>query len=132
MKKARKKHPDFLTFRLGDLAAAAGILLAAAGLSLLFLHTNTRAATVEIRQNGVLIDTLPLSQNQKIAVEGIYANMIVVENGAVFMESSTCPGEDCVHSGKITQAGQSIVCLPNRVEVRLTGASPDGVDISAG
>jgi len=36
---------------------------------------------------------------------------------------STCPGNDCVHSGKIHSAGRSIVCLPNRVEIRITGES---------
>ncbi|MBQ8917117.1 MAG: NusG domain II-containing protein, partial [Oscillospiraceae bacterium] len=36
---------------------------------------------------------------------------------------STCPGEDCVHSGWISSPGRSVVCLPNRVEIRITGSS---------
>lgn len=36
------------------------------------------------------------------------------------VSESDCPGRDCVHTGTITRAGQSIVCLPEQV-VRLSG-----------
>lgn len=39
---------------------------------------------------------------------------------------SDCPTQDCVHTGIITRGGQSIVCLPARVIVRLEGAAPEG------
>ena len=38
---------------------------------------------------------------------------------------SDCPGQDCVHSGAVSRAGQSIVCLPARVIVRLEGGQKD-------
>lgn len=37
---------------------------------------------------------------------------------------SDCPTQDCVHTGTITRSGQSIVCLPARIIIRLEGA-PD-------
>ena len=41
---------------------------------------------------------------------------------------------DCVHTGRITRSGQSIVCLPARIVIQLTGGQPDGdaVDIVIG
>ena len=39
------------------------------------------------------------------------------------MVSSDCPTQDCVHTGTITRSGQSIVCLPARVSVVLTGGA---------
>lgn len=52
----------------------------------------------------------------------------------VEMEWANCPTQDCVHTGKITRSGQSIVCLPARVIVRLEGAasSDGGPDIVIG
>ena len=45
-------------------------------------------------------------------------NVVRVEGGRVWMESSTCPGyQDCVEEGKIYLVGDKIICLPNRVSV---------------
>lgn len=38
---------------------------------------------------------------------------------------SDCPTQDCVHTGAITRSGQSIVCLPARIIIRLEGGAPD-------
>lgn len=48
--------------------------------------------------------------------------------------ASDCPTQDCVHTGMITRSGQSIVCLPARIIIRLEGgtADPDGVDAVLG
>lgn len=47
---------------------------------------------------------------------------------------SDCPTQDCVHTGTITRAGQSIVCLPARIIIQLEGetVSGDGPDIVIG
>ena len=45
----------------------------------------------------------------------------------VRVEHADCPTQDCVHTGIITRAGQSFVCLPARIIIRLEGGSePDG------
>lgn len=48
--------------------------------------------------------------------------------------ASDCPTQDCVHTGIITRSGQSIVCLPARIIIRLEGgtADPDAVDAVLG
>jgi hypothetical protein len=47
---------------------------------------------------------------------------------------SDCPTQDCVHTGTIARSGQSIVCLPARIIIRLEGGAPDpdGVDAVLG
>ena len=47
---------------------------------------------------------------------------------------SDCPTQDCVHTGTISRSGQSIVCLPARIVLRLEGGGPDpdGVDAVLG
>ena len=49
----------------------------------------------------------------------------------IAITGSDCPGEDCVHSGWIKASGRSIVCLPNKVEIRIVGQSDD-VDFVVG
>ena len=65
--------------------------------------------------------------NDEIVRESLYkdatyeigsTNVVRVEGGKVWMESSTCPGyQDCVEEGKIYLVGDRIICLPNRVSV---------------
>ena len=35
-----------------------------------------------------------------------------------------CPTQDCVHTGTVSRGGQSIVCLPARIVIRLEGGKP--------
>lgn len=53
----------------------------------------------------------------------------------VRVETSDCPTQDCVHTGTITRAGQSIVCLPARIIIQLEGtpsADDDAPDVIIG
>ena len=76
---------------------------------------------------GAKVAILDLKQEsaQKVADE------ITAAGGAVSVTQSDCPGQDCVHSGAVSRAGQSIVCLPARVAVTLEGAASD-YDLIAG
>lgn len=44
---------------------------------------------------------------------------------------SDCPTQDCVHTGTITRSGQSIVCLPARIIIRLEGGELGPGDVDA-
>lgn len=48
--------------------------------------------------------------------------------------SADCPTQDCVHTGAISRSGQSIICLPARIVITLTGGAADssGVDVVIG
>ena len=60
-----------------------------------------------------------------------YTLTVAVENGAVRVSESNCPNQDCVHTGAIARAGQSVVCLPARIAVTLEGTASD-YDLIAG
>ena len=55
-------------------------------------------------------------------------NVLVVENGAIYMASADCPDKTCVLRGKIHLSGESIVCLPHKISVVIRGAG-DGPDL---
>lgn len=107
----------------GDFVAAGLVLLLSIALSVFLAYTAYCAETimVQIYQDGNLLYEQPLEQDGSYTVEGDYRNTVTIQNGMVSVSGSNCPGEDCVHSGKISQAGRAIVCLPNKLEIRLTG-----------
>ena len=87
------------------------------------------AASARIYQDGQMIRELSLGEDTEVTVGGLYTNRITVRGGRIAITESSCPGEDCVHSGWIDRPGRSLVCLPNRVEIRLEGpAAEDDVD----
>lgn len=114
-----------LAFRKGDLLAIAAVALLAIGVSMGFVSPKETAqdSVVQIFQGGNMIRELPLNADVSIEICGDYVNTVEVRNGRAGFADSDCPGQDCVHSGWISGAGRSIVCLPNRVEIRITGAS---------
>lgn len=121
-----------LRFRKGDWLAVALVAVTAVIVMLCFLPgSNDPAAVAQIYLDGKLVKTVPLSKNQTFIVADQYSNEITVKDGAISFTASTCPGQDCVHSGSIHSTGRSLVCLPNRVEIRVVSADAD-VDFVVG
>lgn len=121
-----------LRFRKGDAAVTAAVVLFAIGMLAWMLFgpgAGETAASARIYQDGQMIRELSLGEDTEVTVEGLYMNRITVRGGRIAITESSCPGEDCVHSGWIDRPGRSLVCLPNRVEIRLEGpAAEDDVD----
>ena len=115
-----------LSFRRGDLAAIVAVLLCALalGLALWARAAGTGRVVARVYQEGKLVGELPLDREASLTLTGAYTNTITVRDGRVAVTYADCPGTDCVHSGWVSAAGRAVVCLPNRVEIRLTGA-PD-------
>ena len=118
-----KKNKMRLSFGKGDFIVIVFVVSLAIFIGILFgKNTNSEEAdVVAIYKEGEKIQELPLDKNREIIVSNIYTNRIVIEEGKVSITESDCPGEDCVHSGWISRSGRSIVCLPNRVEIRIEG-----------
>ena len=106
------------------LAIALVALLALAVAAFFFTGNQTQQeAFVQIYQDGRLIREIPLQSSTTLEITGDYCNTVELRDGRVAITASDCPGGDCVHSGWIHSPGRSIVCLPNRVEIRIVGAS---------
>ena len=54
-----------------------------------------------------------------------YTLRVSLSPEGIRVEEADCPTQDCVHTGTITRAGQSIVCLPARIIIRLEGGIVD-------
>ena len=47
------------------------------------------------------------------------------------MIEASCPDQVCVRQRAVQYAGESIVCLPNKLIVAIEGGEPNGVDAAA-
>ena len=120
--------PGGARLAVGD-AAVLGVL-AALVLSLLGPGTaGGRPSGAEVEVSGSRAATLDLARDGVSEVAGpIGATRIEVRGGRVRVLSSPCARQSCRHGGWIGSAGELLVCLPNRVVVRLPGARPGAPD----
>jgi len=58
-------------------------------------------------------------------------NRIVVREGVVTMLEADCPDQVCVLSRPIREPGESIICLPHKVVVKIEGGASPEVDAIA-
>ena len=121
-----------LHFCRGDWLAIGIVIILAATVMLWFLPgENASAAYAEVYLDGQLHKTVVLTEAQTFTVKDRYANEVTVADGTIAFTASDCPGQDCVHSGSIHSTGRSLVCLPNRVEIRVVSKA-DAVDFTVG
>ncbi|MCD8190072.1 MAG: NusG domain II-containing protein [Clostridiales bacterium] len=121
-----------------DLLLLGALVLVGLGLTAFVLLSRmtgqTDGLTVTIRQDNEVIATLPLDEDATYAVQdedGVTTNLVVIEDGAVHMEEADCPDQLCVKQGKIRYAGDSLICLPNRVVVEISGEDEQALDAVA-
>jgi len=120
----------FPLFRKRDLLI---FLLAAvlAGVGFLQWLPKSGAPVVVIEQNGQEVRRVELSsiiQPETLVLEGEISVTVLLEPGQVSIVHSDCPDQICVNTGVLTRPGQSAVCLPARVAVRIVGKSETGTD----
>jgi hypothetical protein len=53
-------------------------------------------------------------------------NVVVISSGEVSVTEASCKNQVCVKHGAISRSGESIVCLPNRLVVRIESGSEEG------
>ena len=55
-----------------------------------------------------------------------YYNVVEISSGKVSVTEASCKNQVCVKHVAISRAGESIVCLPNRLVVRIESGSGEG------
>jgi hypothetical protein len=93
------------------------------GIIYLFLPKGeAKYLVVQVENREILrIPLTKLKSGDKYKVRGPLGDSIFeyIEGRGVHMISSPCPDKICIKQGFINKAGESIVCLPNRVIITL-------------
>ncbi len=109
-------------FRPSDIILVAALLILSG--VFIFMPKN-EGKTVEIKVNGEIKTTLPLSIDTQYKVGEV---VIVIENGSARIEKSDCKDKICIGTGELKNEGDTAVCLPNKISVKVAGyRETDGV-----
>lgn len=108
--------------------ALIGILLVVVLTVLLFTFLlREKGGYVEVYQDGELLASYPLDLPREVTLNG-GTNILKIEGGVAYLSYASCPDRTCVNTGKISYNGQSIVCLPNRLTIKVVSEQSGGVD----
>jgi hypothetical protein len=116
---------------------AGALFLAGVGGSLYVLHCTQQTQIARIYQDDTLVQEIDLAQVKEpytltVSGEDGAENVVLVEPGAISMESASCPDGLCVNQGKLTDGILPIVCLPNHVRIVIAGTEEESVDAVVG
>lgn len=119
----------FLTPKGGMLC---GALVLLAGALYLGLALSPRGQVAVVERQGEVLARRALSglgDTETLVVEGAKGVELVVEfsSQGARVAASTCPDQVCVRTGWLTRAGETAVCLPAQVSLRLEGDG-DAID----
>ena len=132
-----KRSPE-LKPNLGDiLVVLAVVALAAASALTVWPGRDSGSLTAVVTADGEELDRFApadLAAGPRTYTHNGYTLTVTAEDGGLHVSEADCPTQDCVHTGTISRSGQSIVCLPARIIIQLTGgqADPGGVDVVIG
>ena len=124
------------------------IILVAAGLaaSAVLAMSHSGGDTVIIESGGELYATYSLSDDRVVIVPSpqeralavhqsddskpaseqfTHYNVVTISGGKVKVTEASCKNQVCVKHSEISLTGESIVCLPNRLVVRIEGRSAE-------
>lgn len=101
--------------------------------SLIILSVNffsKKGLNCVVKVDGKTVNSYSLLEDLEVTVSGYnnLDNVLEIKNGEAFVSHALCPDGLCVKQGKISKTGQTIVCLPNRVVIEITGEDRAEVD----
>ncbi len=87
-------------------------------------------AVAVVTIDGNIYGEYPLSEDVVERVElpdGSY-NVLTIAEGYASVTEASCPDQICVHHNHVKYAGETIVCLPNKLVVEINGGEDNGID----
>lgn len=121
-----------MKIRKADIILVLVLLLVAAAAGIFMLAVRDTGGEAVVLRDGQEILRLPLSEDaEQVITEGEGSNTVVIQDGAASVTQANCPDKVCVHTGEIRYEGQTIVCLPHKLVVKIEGGEEQEVDAVA-
>lgn len=109
------------TFR-NDLLLICGTLVCAGILLLVLFLSRQNGGYAVVSVDGEVTARYPLSEDTEVWIDtGNGKNLLVIRNGAASVAETDCANQICVHTRAVKYDGETIVCLPHGLVIRIEG-----------
>jgi len=114
--------PEVLMIKKADIILTVILIIAGLAISYAFSTGKTAGDELLITADGRKFGSYSLLEDRNITVkqEG-HINKVTIKDGVVSMTFSDCKGQDCVKQHSISETGETIICLPNKIVLEITG-----------
>jgi hypothetical protein len=114
---------------IADVILVTSLLVIALSVFLIISLTERDGAFAVVTVDGEQVAKYSLDRDGEYSING-GSNILVIRDGEAYISYADCPDKTCVHGngvfgGKISSAGQRIICLPNRVMVEIVGTEEE-------
>ena len=119
--KKKRKHDIILGLILLSVASMLFVM------DLTHVSSDTGNKKVVVSVDGKKIAEYPLKIDATYELSGSHlgTNTLVIKSGKAYISEANCPDKQCMKQGKISRAGEMLVCLPNRVVVKIVDSKKD-------
>ena len=117
--------------RIWDLLLAGSILLLA-GILFLTSRPGDPGAWAVVTKDGAEVARYALRGEYVVTIGEEDWNVLRISHGIATVSEANCGDFTCVRTGEISRVGESIVCLPHHLMIRIEGGEPMDFDASAG
>ena len=120
----------FKYFGRNDCILIAVLIFGAFAAAFIYYISGNSGDLVNVYVDGRLTGEYLLSEDNNILIQGYNGgvNTLVIKDGAAYMKEADCPDKLCIHQGRISGEGMELVCMPNRVVVRISGKDKSEID----
>ncbi len=104
------------------------LVLAIISVLIIFIMNSVKTAgkTAKIYSNNRLVRTVSLNNDDEFTIEnGKNYNIIRIRNGKISVCEADCKNQICVNQGEIDNDLFPIVCVPNRLVIRVESETQD-------
>lgn len=109
-------------FRPADIILAIVLIAAGFAMSFFLAFGKDDGAQVTATVAGETYGVYALDQDQKVTIrQGSHVNVFELKDGSARMIQANCHGHDCMQEGAIAKSGETIVCLPHKIVLEVTG-----------
>ena len=101
-------------------------LVAIICLVVILVNSNKKNLVAKVYYQNQVVEAIDLSKKEEADyyVEGKHGKVhIHTHNGAIAVTESSCPHQDCVHMGYVSQTNRPIVCAYNAVYIIIEGGT---------
>jgi hypothetical protein len=117
-----RQKSRFRPLRTGDIFVIAFSLL------FVFLLPKNKGEKVIVSVDKTTDFVYPLNQDREFIIKGkLGPAKVEIGDGRVRILNSPCPLKICEKKGWISNKGDFIICIPNRVVIRITGEKYDAI-----
>jgi len=91
-------------------------------------YKNNSSAVAEISIKGEISEIIPLNEEKLFSINSIQNIKFEIKENKIRFIESDCPDKVCIHTGFIGTIGQTAVCLPNNVSIKIIPINGDNTN----